>query len=46
MLSDPVPVTALLGSVTPEAWCTMIDAEALIPALTWELLSSRSRTAL
>ena len=31
-----MPVTAALGTVTPDAWPMITDADALIPGLTWE----------
>jgi len=31
--SELLPVTAWLGTVTPCAWATITDAEALIPGL-------------
>jgi hypothetical protein len=34
--SDPLPVRAWLGTVTPWAWLTITAADALIPGLTWE----------
>ena len=34
--SEPVPVTAAFGSVTPDAWPVMTEADALIPGLTRE----------
>jgi len=37
VLSEPLPVTALFGSVTPCAWSVTTAAEALIPGLTLEL---------
>ena len=43
--SDPVPVRALFGTVTPEAWSTITDAVALMPGLTRESLWSRVRVA-
>ncbi len=36
MASEPLPVTAALGTVTPWAWETITDAEALIPGFTRE----------
>ena len=43
--SEPVPVTAELGSVTPEAWPVITEAEALIPGLTCESFWSSWRVA-
>jgi hypothetical protein len=38
VLSAPVPVIASLGRLTPLAWALTIDAEALIPGITFESL--------
>ena len=43
---EPVPVTALLGTLTPCACATMIDADALIPGFTCESLWSSVNVAL
>ena len=34
--SEPLPVTAAFGTVTPDAWPVTTDADALIPGLTRE----------
>jgi hypothetical protein len=44
--SEPVPVIALLGTVTPCAWLTITEAEALIPGFTRESFWSRVSVAL
>ena len=36
--SEPVPLTAWFGTVTPCAWPTITDADALIPGFTRESL--------
>ena len=45
VLSEPVPLTALLGRFTPWAWEVTTEAEALIPGRTLELVWSRVRVA-
>ena len=43
--SEPLPVTAAFGTVTPAAWPVITDAEALMPGLTRESFWSSVRVA-
>jgi hypothetical protein len=43
--SDPLPLTASFGMVTPCAWPVITEAEALIPGLTRESFWSSVRVA-
>jgi hypothetical protein len=43
--SEPLPVTAEFGTVIPDAWPVITDADALMPGLTRESFWSRVSVA-